>query len=135
MNSHRMDIMSPQLVKTRCCWASYGINVLFHFRSSSCANTFLCSSQLNFDFVCFPFRDWDDPRLYTLTALRRRGFPSEAINNFCAQVGLTMAKVSIDPQMLEACVRDHLNNTAPRYAFLISLCPIFFQLVTMASCS
>jgi glutaminyl-tRNA synthetase len=31
-------------------------------------------------------RDWDDPRLFTLTALRRRGFPSEAINNFCAKV-------------------------------------------------
>uniref|UniRef100_A0A8B9MXL3 glutamine--tRNA ligase n=1 Tax=Accipiter nisus TaxID=211598 RepID=A0A8B9MXL3_9AVES len=32
-------------------------------------------------------RDWDDPRLFTLTALRRRGFPPEAINNFCARVG------------------------------------------------
>lgn len=31
-------------------------------------------------------RDWDDPRLFTLTALRRRGFPPEAINNFCARV-------------------------------------------------
>ena len=35
---------------------------------------------------CF-LRDWDDPRLFTLTALRRRGFPPEAINNFCARVG------------------------------------------------
>lgn len=33
--------------------------------------------------------DWDDPRLFTLTALRRRGFPAEAINNFCALVGVT----------------------------------------------
>lgn len=32
------------------------------------------------------YRDWDDPRLFTLTALRRRGFPPEAINNFCARV-------------------------------------------------
>jgi glutaminyl-tRNA synthetase len=32
--------------------------------------------------------DWDDPRLFTLTALRRRGFPPEAINNFCAKVCL-----------------------------------------------
>lgn len=35
--------------------------------------------------LCF-LRDWDDPRLFTLTALRRRGFPPEAINNFCARV-------------------------------------------------
>ena len=38
-------------------------------------------------------RDWDDPRLFTLTALRRRGFPPEAINNFCAKIGVTGAQV------------------------------------------
>lgn len=59
-------------------------------------------------------RDWDDPRLFTLTALRRRGFPPEAINLFCAKVGVTMAQTVLDPSMLEACVRDVLNVTAPR---------------------
>nr|XP_006822206.1 PREDICTED: glutamine--tRNA ligase [Saccoglossus kowalevskii] len=59
-------------------------------------------------------RDWDDPRLFTLTALRRRGFPAEAINIFCSKVGVTMAQVTIDPSMLESCVRDVLNNTAKR---------------------
>ncbi|KAE8744754.1 hypothetical protein FOCC_FOCC008570 [Frankliniella occidentalis] len=58
--------------------------------------------------------DWDDPRLFTLTALRRRGFPKDAINNFCAQMGLTGSLVVVDPHMLEACVRDVLNVTAPR---------------------
>lgn len=60
-------------------------------------------------------KDWDDPRLFTLTALRRRGFPPEAINNFCAQMGVTGALVSIDPGMIEASVRDVLNITAPRH--------------------
>lgn len=59
-------------------------------------------------------RDWDDPRLFTLTALRRRGFPAEAINNFCAKVGVTGAQTVIEPHLLEACVRDVLNETAPR---------------------
>ncbi|XP_052780975.1 glutamine--tRNA ligase-like [Mya arenaria] len=59
-------------------------------------------------------RDWDDPRLFTLTALRRRGFPPEAINLFCAKVGVTMAQTVLDPSMLEACVRDVLNIKAPR---------------------
>jgi len=36
--------------------------------------------------LCSLHRDWDDPRLFTLTALRRRGFPSEAINMFCGKV-------------------------------------------------
>ncbi|XP_062126145.1 probable glutamine--tRNA ligase [Drosophila sulfurigaster albostrigata] len=58
--------------------------------------------------------DWDDPRLFTLTALRRRGFPAEAINNFCAQMGVTGAQISVDPAMLEAAVRDVLNVSAPR---------------------
>lgn len=58
--------------------------------------------------------DWDDPRLFTLTALRRRGFPAEAVNNFVAKMGLTMAQVVVDPQMLEASARDVLNVTSPR---------------------
>lgn len=59
-------------------------------------------------------KDWDDPRLFTLTALKRRGFPPEAVNNFCAQLGVTGAQSTVDPSMLEAFVRDYLNNTAPR---------------------
>ncbi|XP_068237763.1 probable glutamine--tRNA ligase [Palaemon carinicauda] len=59
-------------------------------------------------------RDWDDPRLFTLTALRRRGFPAEAINDFCATLGLTGAQISIHPRALEACVRRVLNMKARR---------------------
>ncbi|MCP9258846.1 putative glutamine--tRNA ligase [Dirofilaria immitis] len=58
--------------------------------------------------------DWDDPRLFTLTALRRRGIPPEAINNFIVGLGLTTAQTFIDPQMLDATARDCLNKTAPR---------------------
>lgn len=39
--------------------------------------------------------DWDDPRLFTLTALKRRGFPAEAVNNFCARMGVTGAQGNI----------------------------------------
>lgn len=59
-------------------------------------------------------KDWDDPRLFTLSALRRRGFPAEAINNFCAQVGVTGNQVVIEPSMLEASVRTTLNLKAKR---------------------
>ncbi|XP_051965125.1 glutamine--tRNA ligase [Xyrauchen texanus] len=59
-------------------------------------------------------RDWDDPRLFTLTALRRRGFPQQAINNFCARVGVTVAQTTLEPHLLEACVREVLNDIAPR---------------------
>ncbi|XP_047359748.1 probable glutamine--tRNA ligase [Vespa velutina] len=63
--------------------------------------------------------DWDDPRLFTLTALRRRGFPAEAINNFCAQMGITGAQAVIDPAILEASVRDILNITAVRHMVVL----------------
>lgn len=45
---------------------------------------------------------------------QRRGFPAEAINNFCALVGVTGAQGTIDPSMIEASVRNYLNTTAPR---------------------
>ncbi|KAK6008892.1 tRNA ligase class I, catalytic domain protein, partial [Ostertagia ostertagi] len=59
-------------------------------------------------------KDWDDPRLFTLAALRRRGIPAEAINAFVAKLGLTMTQMVIDPHVLDATVRDHLNVNAPR---------------------
>lgn len=59
-------------------------------------------------------RDWDDPRLFTLSALRRRGFPKDAINDFCAKVGVTGNLVTTEPSLLESCVRSVLNETAPR---------------------
>ncbi|XP_025194608.1 probable glutamine--tRNA ligase [Melanaphis sacchari] len=58
--------------------------------------------------------DWDDPRLFTLSALRRRGFPAKSINSFCARMGVTGAQAIVDPQMLESEVQDYLNLTASR---------------------
>jgi glutamyl/glutaminyl-tRNA synthetase len=55
--------------------------------------------------------------LYTLTALRRRGFPPEAINLFCARIGVTMSQTVLHPDMLDACVREVLNVTASRYDY------------------
>lgn len=57
---------------------------------------------------------WDDPRLYTLESLKRRGFPPEAIKEFCAKLGVTGANSAVHPHMIEAEVRDHLNVHAPR---------------------
>ena len=58
--------------------------------------------------------DWDDPRLYTLSGVRRRGIPPEAIHLFVAKIGVTMAQTCLDPAMLDASCREVLNLTAPR---------------------
>ncbi|KAI8840536.1 tRNA synthetases class I, catalytic domain-containing protein [Chytridium lagenaria] len=57
---------------------------------------------------------WDDPRLYTLMALRRRGFTPEAISAFARDIGVTTSNSVIPVERLENYVRDHLNDIAPR---------------------
>ena len=57
---------------------------------------------------------WDDPRMPTLSGLRRRGYPPEAIRNFADRLGVAKAHNVIDIALLEHCVRDYLNKHAPR---------------------
>ncbi|MBQ9162536.1 MAG: glutamine--tRNA ligase/YqeY domain fusion protein [Clostridia bacterium] len=57
---------------------------------------------------------WDDPRLPTLCALRRRGYTPEAIFNFVRSAGVAKADCTVDIRWLEACVRDEFNEKAPR---------------------
>jgi len=59
-------------------------------------------------------RGWDDPRMSTLAGLRRRGFPAEAINRFCAAVGVSRGENLIPLHVLEHWVRAHLDGSAPR---------------------
>jgi len=57
---------------------------------------------------------WDDPRLPTISGLRRRGYPPAAIRAFCQRVGITKFNGTTDVALLEFDVRDHLNTSAPR---------------------
>jgi len=57
---------------------------------------------------------WDDPRMPTLAALRRRGVPPAAIRDFVRSVGVARANSIVDVAMFEHAIREHLNKTAPR---------------------
>lgn len=57
---------------------------------------------------------WDDPRMPTLTGLRNRGVPAEAIKDFCARAGVAKANSECEISYFEAVVRDYLNAHAPR---------------------
>lgn len=57
---------------------------------------------------------WDDPRMPTISAMRRRGFTPESIRDFCERIGVAKRDNLIDFGVLEFCVRDHLNKIALR---------------------
>ncbi len=57
---------------------------------------------------------WDDPRLPTISGMRRRGYPAAAIRTFCAKAGIAKRENIIELSLLESCVRQELNKTALR---------------------
>ncbi len=57
---------------------------------------------------------WDDARMPTLEGMRRRGYTPASIRNFCEMVGVTKANSTVDVGMLEHCLRENLDRTAPR---------------------
>ena len=57
---------------------------------------------------------WDDPRMPTLAGLRRRGYTPDSIRDFCDRIGVTKSDNSIEMGVLENCIREDLNETAPR---------------------
>ena len=74
---------------------------------------------------------WDDPRMPTLSGVRRRGFPAEAIRNFCTDVGITKFKGITDVARLENEVRKLLNRDAPRRMAVLD--PLKLVLVNMGA--
>ncbi len=57
---------------------------------------------------------WDDPRMPTLTGLRNRGVPADALKDFCARIGISKANSEVQISYLEACIREYLNIHAER---------------------
>ncbi len=57
---------------------------------------------------------WDDPRMPTITGMRRRGFTPSAIRDFCERIGITKNDAWIEMAVLETCIRENLNENSPR---------------------
>ncbi len=58
---------------------------------------------------------WDDPRLPTISGMRRRGYSPSGIRSFCKRIGVAKVNSTVDFDFLEHCIREDLNKTAPRY--------------------
>ncbi|BAB13113.1 glutamine--tRNA ligase [Buchnera aphidicola str. APS (Acyrthosiphon pisum)] len=68
---------------------------------------------------------WDDPRIPTLSALRRKGYTPSSIKNFCQKIGVTKQNNLIEFSMLEHCIRKELNQTAIRTMAILDPIKIF----------
>ena len=70
---------------------------------------------------------WDDPRMPTLAGLRRRGYTPGAIRDFCERVGVAKRENVIDVALLEFCVREDLNKSAPRVMGVLRPLPVVIE--------
>jgi glutaminyl-tRNA synthetase len=76
--------------------------------------TMMSKRKLN-DLVVNKFVEgWDDPRMPTIAGLRRRGYTPASIREFCLRIGVTKQENMVEMGMLEACIREDLNENAPR---------------------
>ena len=57
---------------------------------------------------------WNDPRMPTLSGMRERGYPADAVKDFCSRIGVAKANSEVDAALLEHCVRENLNQNATR---------------------
>lgn len=65
-------------------------------------------------------RGWDDPRMPTISGVRRRGYTAEAIREFCDKIGVAKRDNLIDISLLEFCVREHLNKISLRRMVVVN---------------
>ncbi|RJT44477.1 glutamine--tRNA ligase [Rahnella woolbedingensis] len=63
---------------------------------------------------------WDDPRMPTVSGLRRRGYTAASIREFCRRIGVTKQDNNVEMMALESCIRDDLNENAPRAMAVIN---------------
>jgi glutaminyl-tRNA synthetase len=84
------------------------------FARLNITNTVMSKRYLRMMVESGAVRGWDDPRMPTLCAMRRRGYPAEAIKDFLARAGVAKADSVVDAAMLEHCVRENLNLNAAR---------------------
>ncbi len=70
---------------------------------------------------------WDDPRMPTISGLRRKGYTPEAIKDFCQRIGVSKANSEVDVKLLEHCVREDLNNRALRRMAVLE--PLLLEVV------
>lgn len=74
---------------------------------------------------------WDDPRIPTISGLRRRGYTPNSIKEFCNKIGITKQEHTVQLSLLESCIRSELNLNAPRYMAVLN--PIKIEILNFSN--
>ncbi|RXK33087.1 glutamine--tRNA ligase [Arsenophonus endosymbiont of Bemisia tabaci Asia II 3] len=86
----------------------------YEFSRLNLAYTVMSKRKLNQLVVENRVENWDDPRMPTISGLRRRGYTAASIREFCRRIGVTKQDNTVEIAALESCIRDDLNENAPR---------------------
>ncbi|CAA2930955.1 glutamine--tRNA ligase [Arsenophonus endosymbiont of Bemisia tabaci] len=86
----------------------------YEFSRLNFAYTVMSKRKLNQLVAENRVENWDDPRMPTISGLRRRGYTAASIREFCRRIGVTKQDNTIEIAALESCIRDDLNENAPR---------------------
>ncbi|MGP1871206.1 MAG: glutamine--tRNA ligase [Arsenophonus sp.] len=86
----------------------------YEFSRLNLAYTVISKRKLNRLVTENKVKSWDDPRMPTISGLRRRGYTAASIREFCRRIGVTKQDNIVEMSVLESCIRDDLNYNAPR---------------------
>ncbi|WP_367680761.1 glutamine--tRNA ligase [Candidatus Fukatsuia anoeciicola] len=86
----------------------------YEFSRLNLTFTIMSKRKLNMLITQNIVKGWDDPRMPTISGLRRRGYTAASIREFCRRIGMTKQNNNIEMVTLESCIRDELNKNAPR---------------------
>ncbi|CUX97014.1 glutamine--tRNA ligase [Candidatus Hoaglandella endobia] len=92
----------------------------YEFSRLNLTYTIISKRQLNLLIKAKIVEGWDDPRMPTIAGLRRRGYTAASIREFCRRIGVTRQDNNVEIAALEACIREDLNENAPRAMAVIN---------------
>eukprot|EP00906_Rhabdomonas_costata_P035366 RCo049685 len=116
--THSLCTLEFEIRRDSYYWLLWALDLyrpnVWEFSRLNIAGSVMSKRKINWLVRNGKVRGWDDPRLFTLAGLRRRGYTPEAINAFCDAVGVTRTHNVIDPKMLEHFQLADLDARAPR---------------------
>lgn len=86
----------------------------YEFSRLNLEYTIMSKRKLNLLVTEKVVQGWDDPRMPTISGLRRRGYTAASVREFCRRIGITKQENNVEMAALEACIREELNESAPR---------------------